>query len=71
MKYLNLLISFLRFKMSTVFMITHNIEKTMKCDIIIVLESGLVKEFDSPDNLLNDKSTAYYEMAKESGLVQL
>ena len=36
---------------------------------ILVLAGGRVKEFDSPQNLLNNVSSAYYEMARESFIV--
>jgi ATP-binding cassette subfamily C (CFTR/MRP) protein 1 len=44
-------------------MITHNIEKTLNCDKILVLAGGRVKEFDTPKNLLNNVSSAYYEVS--------
>ena len=36
---------------------------------ILVLDKGQVKEFDSPDVLLNDKKSIFYGMAKDAGLV--
>ncbi|XP_071111331.1 uncharacterized protein [Haliotis cracherodii] len=35
---------------------------------IIVLDQGLIKEFDSPDNLLKDKASIFYGIAKDAGL---
>ena len=58
-----------RFKDSTVLIITHNMEKTLNCDKILVLDSGKVKEFDTPENLLANHKTLFYQMAKDSGLV--
>ena len=57
-----------RFRRSTLLMVTHNIENVMNCDRIIVLDHGSVMEFDSPSRLLSDRSSAFYNMAKESGV---
>lgn len=58
-----------RFKDSTVMIITHNIEKTLNCDKILVLDGGKLKEFDTPENLLANPSSLFYSMATDSGLV--
>ena len=57
-----------RFKDSTVLIITHNMEKTLNCDKILVLDGGKLKEFDTPENLLANSSSFFYQMAKDSGL---
>ena len=36
---------------------------------VLVLDQGLVKEYDSPENLLKNKSSAFYGMAKDANLV--
>lgn len=59
-----------RFKDSTVMIITHNMEKTLSCDKIMVMDGGKLKEFDTPQNLLSGKNSLYYVMAKDSGLVE-
>ena len=41
----------------------------MDSDKILLLDAGKVKEFDSPQSLLNDFSSAFYSMAKDAGLV--
>ena len=59
-----------RFEDSTVLMITHNMEKTLNCDKVIVLDGGQLKEFDTPDRLLASKTSLFYIMARDSGLVE-
>ena len=34
-----------------------------------MLDQGLIKEFDSPENLIKDKSTVFFSMAKDANLV--
>ena len=58
-----------RFKHSTVLIITHNMEKTLNCDKILVLDGGKPKEFDTPENLLANRNSSFYHMARDSGLV--
>ena len=41
----------------------------MDSDKILVLDAGKVKEFDSPENLLDDATSSFYSMAKDAGLV--
>ncbi|KAH3901952.1 probable Metal resistance protein YCF1 [Saccharomycodes ludwigii] len=56
------------FKDRTILTIAHRLNTIMDSDRIIVLEQGKVAEFDSPDNLLKDKSTIFYGLCKEAGL---
>ena len=35
---------------------------------MIVLDAGQVTEFDHPDALLADKSSAFHSMAKDAGI---
>ncbi|KAG8248931.1 Canalicular multispecific organic anion transporter 1 [Homalodisca vitripennis] len=57
------------FRDCTVLTIAHRLNTIMDSDRVIVLYEGVVKEFDSPKNLLNLPSSIFYRMAKDSGLV--
>lgn len=41
----------------------------MDSDKVIVLDRGQVQEFASPNELLLNKKSAFYSMAKDAGLV--
>ncbi|KAG8247923.1 Canalicular multispecific organic anion transporter 1 [Homalodisca vitripennis] len=57
------------FRDCTVLTIAHRLNTIMDSDRVLVLDKGLIKEFDSPKNLLNSPSTIFYGMAKDAGLV--
>lgn len=56
------------FKNSTVITIAHRITSVLNYDRIILMDKGSVIEFDSPVNLLNNKNSLFYVLAKEDGI---
>ncbi|KAG8337592.1 Canalicular multispecific organic anion transporter 1 [Homalodisca vitripennis] len=56
------------FRECTVLTIAHRLNTIMDSDRVLVLDKGLIKEFDSPQNLLKSTSTIFYGMAKDAGL---
>ncbi|XP_014278687.1 multidrug resistance-associated protein 1 [Halyomorpha halys] len=53
----------------TVLTIAHRLNTIMDSDRVLVLDKGKVSEFDSPSALLKDKSSQFYSMAQDAGLV--
>ncbi|CAI6345762.1 unnamed protein product [Macrosiphum euphorbiae] len=58
------------FQDCTVLTIAHRLNTIMDSDKVIVLDNGFMIEYDSPANLLQDKSSAFHSMAKDAGLAQ-
>ncbi|KAL9658413.1 hypothetical protein ABK040_015732 [Willaertia magna] len=50
----------------TILCIAHRLETVMDYDRILVLENGKVKEFDTPQHLLNDKQSLFCSMVEQN-----
>uniref|UniRef100_A0A7G3ASS4 Putative peptide exporter abc superfamily protein n=2 Tax=Lutzomyia longipalpis TaxID=7200 RepID=A0A7G3ASS4_LUTLO len=57
------------FKECTVLTIAHRLNTIMDSDKVIVLDRGYITEFASPSELLQNKKSAFYSMAKDANLV--
>ncbi|XP_070201960.1 multidrug resistance-associated protein 1-like isoform X2 [Littorina saxatilis] len=57
------------FSHSTVITIAHRLNTIMDYDKILVMSGGRIEEFAPPDVLLADRSSAFFGMAREAGLV--
>ncbi|KAI8775250.1 multidrug resistance protein 1 [Biomphalaria glabrata] len=57
------------FSNCTIITIAHRLNTIMDYDRIMVLDAGLVKELDTPSNLLANSRSAFYSMAKEANLI--
>ena len=53
---------------STFITIAHRIKTIINYDKILTLDNGQIADFDSPKNLLNDKTTLFYELYSKSNL---
>ncbi|KAF0310803.1 Multidrug resistance-associated protein 1 [Amphibalanus amphitrite] len=53
----------------TVLTIAHRLNTIMDSTRVMVLDAGRIKEMAPPSQLLADKSSAFYSMAKDAGLV--
>ncbi|XP_055592513.1 multidrug resistance-associated protein 1-like isoform X3 [Uranotaenia lowii] len=58
------------FKDCTVLTIAHRLNTIMDSDKVIVLDKGQITEYAAPNELLQDKQSAFYSMAKDAGLVR-
>ena len=55
-----------RFKDKTVLTIAHRLDTIMDSDRIIVMEDGVLKEFDKPDTLLKNEQSLFSNMVKKN-----
>lgn len=46
----------------TLIMVAHRLHSTLQCDKIIVMENGEIVECDSPQKLLENKQSLFYQM---------
>ena len=53
-------------KDSTIISIAHRIKTIINFDKILVIDSGQIKEFDTPSNLLNNSNSLFFELYNKS-----
>lgn len=58
-----------QFSDCTVLTIAHRLNTIMDSDRVLVLDAGVVAEFESPLRLLNDDQSIFHSLAKDAGLV--
>ncbi|KAM3726824.1 Multidrug resistance-associated protein [Dirofilaria immitis] len=58
-----------QFSRCTVLTIAHRLHTVMNSDRVLVLESGCIREFDTPKKLLDDPDSLFHAMVKDSGLL--
>ncbi|KAL3994563.1 ABC transporter transmembrane region family protein [Acanthocheilonema viteae] len=58
------------FHASTVLTIAHRLNTVIDYDRIIVLENGFIREFDTPQNLLANRSSIFFSMACDAQIVR-
>lgn len=57
------------FSVSTIVTIAHRLNTIIDYDRVLVMDKGMVAEFDSPKNLLSNTQSIFYSMAKEANLL--
>ncbi|XP_046388377.1 multidrug resistance-associated protein 1-like isoform X2 [Ischnura elegans] len=57
------------FKECTILTIAHRLNTIMDSDRVIVLDRGQIAEYDSPTSLLEKKTSLFFGMAKDAGIV--
>ncbi|KAF5302801.1 hypothetical protein FQA39_LY01981 [Lamprigera yunnana] len=53
------------FRKSTVIIIAHRIQTVLDCDRVLVIGDGQVQEFDTPNNLLSDANSQFYQLVNQ------
>ncbi|EEB15150.1 multidrug resistance protein, putative [Pediculus humanus corporis] len=56
------------FKECTVLTIAHRLNTILDSDRVLVLDKGLVAEFDSPQKLMSQPDSIFYKMLKDAGI---
>ena len=56
------------FRHCTIITIAHRLNTIMDSHKVVVMDDGHVREFDSPDNLLQTQDSVFLSMAREAGL---
>ena len=53
----------------TILTVAHRLNTVMDSDRILVMDKGMIAEYDSPKNLLKDKDGIFHSLARQAGLV--
>ena len=53
----------------TIVTIAHRLNTILDYDMILVMENGVIREYDTPKALLENSESMFYTMAKDAGLV--
>ncbi|KAL5236138.1 hypothetical protein ACI65C_003548 [Semiaphis heraclei] len=56
-----------KFRMCTVLTIAHRLNTVIDSDKVLVMDAGIMVEFDHPHNLLKDKNGFLYKMVEQTG----
>ena len=55
---------------NTMFIIAHRIQTVLECDLICVMDAGRIVELDSPDSLIKDQTSAFFEIYNRLKTIQ-
>ncbi|VAH36669.1 unnamed protein product [Triticum turgidum subsp. durum] len=55
------------FKSCTMLIIAHRLNTVIDCDRLLILSSGKISEFDTPENLLSNEDGAFSKMVQSTG----
>lgn len=58
------------FRDKTIITIAHRLNTILDSDRVLVLEKGSVSEFDTPEKLLQNPDSLFYQLCKKGGLVE-
>ncbi|XP_046565289.1 multidrug resistance-associated protein 1-like [Haliotis rubra] len=53
----------------TIITIAHRLNTVMDYDRIIVMDAGMIKEYDTPETLLSNSNSIFYGLARNAGLI--